>query len=136
MNRFLQLMQLSEMDLTQQIGTLSGGQRARVALAQALLSGAGTVLLDEPTNHLDLTSIQVMERALANFPGAIVVVSHDRFFIDKVATRLLLFEGPGQVREFNGNWSLYQAALEAGAERLMAPSRAAARGRRRCHARR
>jgi ATP-binding cassette subfamily F protein 3 len=111
-NHFLELLQFSEMDLRQPIGTLSGGQRARVALAQALLSGAGTVLLDEPTNHLDLQSIQVMERALVNFPGAIVVISHDRFFIDKVATRMFLFEDPGHVREFNGNWSLYQATLE------------------------
>jgi ATPase subunit of ABC transporter with duplicated ATPase domains len=111
-NHFLELLQFSEMDLRQPIGTLSGGQRARVALAQALLSGAGTVLLDEPTNHLDLQSIPVMERALVSFPGAIVVISHDRFFIDKVATRMFLFEDPGHVREFNGNWSLYQATLE------------------------
>jgi ATP-binding cassette, subfamily F, member 3 len=111
-NRFLAMMQFSEMDLTQRIGTLSGGQRARVALAKTLLSGAALVILDEPTNHLDLTSTQVMERALAHFPGAVVVVSHDRFFIDKVATRLLLFEDagvPGHVREVNGNWTIYQA---------------------------
>ncbi len=111
-NHFLELLRFSEMDLRQAIGTLSGGQRARVALAQALLSGAGTVLMDEPTNHMDLQSIQVMERALVNFPGAVVVVSHDRFFIDKVATRMLLFDAPGRVREFHGNWSLYQATLE------------------------
>jgi ATPase subunit of ABC transporter with duplicated ATPase domains len=111
-NRFLSMMQFSEMDLTQRIGTLSGGERARVALAKTLLSGAALVILDEPTNHLDLTSTQVMERALAHFPGAVVVVSHDRFFIDKVATRLLLFEEarvPGHVREVNGNWTIYQA---------------------------
>ena len=111
-NHFLELLQFSEMDLRQAIGTLSGGQRARVAMAQALLSGAGTVLMDEPTNHLDMPSTQVMERALVHFPGAVVVVSHDRFFIDKVATRMLLFDAPGRVREFNGNWSLYQATLE------------------------
>ncbi len=68
-NRFLSLMQFSEMDLNQRIGTLSGGQQARVALAKSLLSGASVVVLDEPTNHLDLTSTQVMERALAHFPG-------------------------------------------------------------------
>ena len=107
-NRFLGLMQFSEMDLTQRIGTLSGGQRARVALAKALLCGASTILLDEPTNHLDLTSTQVMERALAFFPGAVVVASHDRFFIDKVATRLLIFEQDGQVRPLWGNWSTWQ----------------------------
>ena len=109
-NRFLSLLQFSEMDLTQRIGTLSGGQRARVALVQCLLSGAGAILLDEPTNHLDLPSTQVMERALVHFPGAVVVVSHDRFFIDKVATRLLVFESPGQVKEIPGNWTIWQAS--------------------------
>jgi ATPase subunit of ABC transporter with duplicated ATPase domains len=109
-NRFLSLMQFSEMDLQQRIGTLSGGQRARVALAQCLLSGAGAILLDEPTNHLDLTSTQVMERALVHFPGAIVVVSHDRFFIDKIATRLLVFEDAGHVSEIAGNWTIWQAS--------------------------
>jgi sulfate-transporting ATPase len=108
-NRFLSLMQFSEMDLTQRIGTLSGGQRARVALAKSLLSGASVIILDEPTNHLDMTSTQVMERALAHFPGAVIVVSHDRFFIDKVATRLLVFEGDGVVREINGNWTMWQS---------------------------
>jgi ATP-binding cassette subfamily F protein 3 len=110
-NRFLGLMQFSEMDLTQRIGTLSGGQRARVALARALLSGAGVILLDEPTNHLDLLSNQVMERALVHFPGAVIAASHDRFFIDKVATRLLVFPGDnsGKVKEVYGNWATWQA---------------------------
>ncbi len=109
-NKFLSLLQFSEMDLNQRIGTLSGGQRARVALAKCLLSGAQTLILDEPTNHLDLTSTQVMERALVNFPGAVVVVSHDRFFLDKVATRLLVFEPGGRTEEFNGNWTMWQAS--------------------------
>ncbi|GGF27018.1 ABC-F family ATP-binding cassette domain-containing protein [Subtercola lobariae] len=89
--RFLAMFQFSEADLKQRIGNLSGGQRARVAMAQCLLSGASVLLLDEPTNHLDLPSIQVMERALAHFPGAVVVVSHDRFFTDKIANRYLVF---------------------------------------------
>ena len=109
-NKFLGLLQFSEMDLNQRIGTLSGGQRARVALAKCLLSGAQTLILDEPTNHLDLTSTQVMERALVNFPGAVVVVSHDRFFLDKVATRLLVFGQDGRTHEFNGNWTMWQTA--------------------------
>ena len=71
--------------------TLSGGQKARVALAKCLLSGASVIFLDEPTNHLDLTSIQVMESALEYFPGAVIFVSHDQFFIDKVKTRSLEF---------------------------------------------
>ncbi|MEM7126325.1 MAG: ABC-F family ATP-binding cassette domain-containing protein [Chloroflexota bacterium] len=110
--RFLGLFRLSEMDIKQRIGTLSGGQRARVALAQCLLSGVPVILLDEPTNHQDLTSIQVMERALLHYPGAIVVVSHDRFFIDKVANRLLIFDGNGNTELFEGNWSLWQAGMD------------------------
>ncbi len=113
-NRFLSLLQFSEMDLNQRIGTLSGGQQARVALAQCLLSGAAVIVLDEPTNHLDLTSTQVMERALVHFPGAIAVVSHDRFFIDKVATRLLIFEGMGRLNEISGNWTTWQASSGQG----------------------
>ncbi|MFT4622403.1 MAG: ATPase subunit of ABC transporter with duplicated ATPase domains [Myxococcota bacterium] len=100
--RFLTMFQFSEADMKARIGTLSGGQKARVAMAQCLLSGASVLVLDEPTNHLDMTSAQVMERALAHFPGAVVVVSHDRFFIAKVATRLIEFgaEGaaPGELR--------------------------------------
>jgi ATP-binding cassette subfamily F protein 3 len=111
-NRFLSLMQFSDMDIEQKIGTLSGGQRARVALAKCLLSGASVIVLDEPTNHLDLTSTQVMERALVHFPGAVIVASHDRFFIDKIATRVLIFEDSDKLREFNGNWTLYQASIE------------------------
>jgi ATP-binding cassette subfamily F protein 3 len=120
-NRFLRLLQFSEMDLNQKIGTLSGGQRARVALALSLLSGAQVVILDEPTNHLDMTSTQVMERALAYFPGAIVVVSHDRFFIDKVANRLLVFEGGGQVSICNGNWTIWEASKEDEADETVPP---------------
>ncbi|MET0716717.1 MAG: ABC-F family ATP-binding cassette domain-containing protein [Mycetocola sp.] len=99
--RFLSMFQFSEADLKQRIGNLSGGQRARVAMAQCLLSGASVLVLDEPTNHLDMPSTQVMERALVHFPGAVVVVSHDRFFSDKVANRKLVFgvEGspPGEI---------------------------------------
>jgi len=73
--------------------------------------GRAVVLLDEPTNHLDLTSTQVMERALVHFPGAVVVVSHDRFFIDKVAMRLLVLEGGGSLRQVAGNWTMWQASV-------------------------
>jgi ATPase subunit of ABC transporter with duplicated ATPase domains len=89
--RFLAMFQFSEAELKQRIGNLSGGQRARVAMAQCLLSGASVLVLDEPTNHLDLPSTQVMERALVHFPGAVIVVSHDRFFTDKIANRYLEF---------------------------------------------
>jgi ATPase subunit of ABC transporter with duplicated ATPase domains len=116
-HHFLELLRFSEMDLYQRIGTLSGGQRARVALAQCLLSGAGAILLDEPTNHLDLTTTQVMESALVHFPGAVIVATHDRFFVDKVANRLLVFgadgAAPGELRDVSGNWSIYAASLQA-----------------------
>jgi ATP-binding cassette, subfamily F, member 3 len=88
-HRFLELLRFSEADLQQRLGQLSGGQRARVALAQCLLSGAPVVILDEPTNHLDVPSIQVMEQAILHFPGAVILASHDRFFIERVATREL-----------------------------------------------
>jgi ATPase subunit of ABC transporter with duplicated ATPase domains len=116
-NRFLSLLQFSEMDLQQRIGTLSGGQKARVALAQCLLSGAQVLVLDEPTNHLDLASTQVMEQALIHFPGAVVVVSHDRFFLDKVTTQLLVFDRNGPPRLFNGNWTMWQAQMSSQPER-------------------
>ena len=107
---FLSMFQFSELDMRQRLGQLSGGQKARVALALCLLSGAGLLILDEPTNHLDLTSTQVMERALVHFPGAVITVSHDRFFIDKVATRLMLFEGTETPRLVEGNWTTLQAS--------------------------
>lgn len=109
--KFLGLLRFTELEMRQRIGTLSGGQRARVALALCLLSGAPVILLDEPTNHLDLTSTQVMERALYHYPGAVVLVSHDRFFIDKVATRLLIFNQTATPAIFEGNWTLWQASL-------------------------
>jgi len=99
--RFLAMFQFSEADLKKRIRELSGGQRARVAMAQCLLSGASVLLLDEPTNHLDLASTQVMERALVHFPGAVIVVSHDRFFSEKIANRVLVFgalgAAPGEI---------------------------------------
>ncbi len=100
----------SEAELRQKIGTLSGGQRARVALAVAAFSGAQVIVLDEPTNHLDVASIRVMELALTHFPGAVMVVSHDRFFLDKVATRLLVFEPGGRLELVDGTYSQWEAS--------------------------
>jgi energy-dependent translational throttle protein EttA len=96
-NRFLGLFRFTEMDLQAKLGTLSGGQLARVALAQCLLSSAAVILLDEPTNHLDITSIQVMERALVHFPGAVILVSHDQYFIEGTALHTLAFDRHGRV---------------------------------------
>jgi len=107
-NRFLELMQFSEADLFKKIGILSGGQKARVALARCLLSGAPAIIMDEPTNHLDITTCQVIEKALSNFPGAVICASHDRFFIDKIATKLLVFGPDSAVKEFSGNWSQWK----------------------------
>lgn len=89
------------------ISQLSGGWRNRAALARTLLTKPDVLLMDEPTNYLDLTSTQVMERALIHFPGAIIVVSHDRFFIDKVATRLLVFSEKGKLTQANGGWTTW-----------------------------
>jgi ATP-binding cassette subfamily F protein 3 len=110
---FIEMFSFSELDMKQRIGKLSGGQKARVALVLCLLSGAGLLILDEPTNHLDLISTQVMERALAHFPGAVMVVSHDRFFIDKVATRVLIFDGTPTPRQMEGNWTTMQGSASS-----------------------
>lgn len=111
-NRFLALLRFTDLDIYRQIKNLSGGERARVALAVCLLSGASVVILDEPTNHLDVTTTQVMEAALAHFPGALIVASHDRFFIDKLANRLLVFEEGGRLRIVAGNWTTWQASAD------------------------
>ena len=86
-------------------------------LAEGERVGSSVIVLDEPTNHLDLTSTQVMERALLYFLGGVVVVRHDRFFVDKVATRLLVFEGDGQVADVQGNWTIWQMSREQPADR-------------------
>ncbi|MBW2734381.1 MAG: ABC-F family ATP-binding cassette domain-containing protein [Deltaproteobacteria bacterium] len=107
--RFLRMMGFSELDLQLRVSALSGGQRARLALAWCLTSGPAVVILDEPTNHLDIRSAQIMERALAKFPGAVLAVSHDRFFVDKVARRLLVFEEGGKVALHGGGWTAFDA---------------------------
>jgi ATP-binding cassette subfamily F protein uup len=90
----------------QLVGTLSGGERARVALAKTLRSGANLVILDEPTNDLDVTTLAALEEALIDYPGAVLVVTHDRWFLDRVATALLVFEGDKFVRH-EGGWADY-----------------------------
>jgi len=87
------------------IGRLSGGERNRVLLARLLRRGGNLLVLDEPTNDLDLVTLTVLEDALQEFPGACLVVSHDRWFLDKVATALLVFEGEGRVVRYEGGWS-------------------------------
>jgi len=96
-------------DQSQPVGTLSGGQRNRVHLARMLTQPLNVLLLDEPTNDLDVKTIRALEEALENFPGCAVVISHDRWFLDRVATHILAFEGDSQVRFFEGNYQMYQA---------------------------
>jgi sulfate-transporting ATPase len=95
-------------DQQKKVGILSGGERNRVHLARLLKSGANLILLDEPTNDLDVNSIRALEEGLENFAGCAVVVSHDRWFLDRVATHILAFEGDSYVHWFNGNFSAYQ----------------------------
>jgi ATP-binding cassette ChvD family protein len=95
-------------DQSKKVGILSGGERNRVHLARLLKSGANLILLDEPTNDLDVNSIRALEEGLENFAGCAVVVSHDRWFLDRVATHILAFEGDSYVHWFNGNFSAYQ----------------------------
>jgi ATP-binding cassette ChvD family protein len=94
-------------DQQKKVGVLSGGERNRVHLARLLKSGANLILLDEPTNDLDVNSIRALEEALENFAGCAVVVSHDRWFLDRVATHILAFEGDSAVQWWTGNYSSY-----------------------------
>jgi len=96
-------------DQQKQVGSLSGGERNRVHLARVLTRGANVLLLDEPTNDLDVNTLRSLEEALENFAGCVVVVSHDRWFLDRVATHILAFEGDSQIRWHEGNWSDYEA---------------------------
>jgi sulfate-transporting ATPase len=91
------------------VGTLSGGERNRVHLAKLLQSGGNVLLLDEPTNDLDVDTLRALEAGLESFPGCVVVISHDRWFLDRIATHILAFEGESQVRWFEGNVSDYEA---------------------------
>ena len=94
---------------SKRVQKLSGGERGRVHLARVLKSGANVILLDEPTNDLDVGTLGQLEEALLDFGGVAIVVSHDRFFLDRVATHILAFEGDSQVRWFEGNYQEYDA---------------------------
>ena len=100
------------------VGDLSGGERNRVHLAKLLRTGGNVLLLDEPTNDLDVDTLRALEGALERYPGCAVVISHDRCFLDRIATHILAFEGESQVRFFEGNFSEYEAfrKRELGAE--------------------
>ncbi|MEY3357757.1 MAG: energy-dependent translational throttle protein EttA [Actinomycetota bacterium] len=96
-------------DQQKKVGELSGGERNRVHLAKLLKSGGNVLLLDEPTNDLDVDTLRALESALEAFPGCAVVISHDRWFLDRIATHVLAFEGNSQVRWFEGNFQDYEA---------------------------
>ncbi|MBF0270008.1 MAG: energy-dependent translational throttle protein EttA [Alphaproteobacteria bacterium] len=96
-------------DQQKKVGLLSGGERNRVHLAKMLKTGANVILLDEPTNDLDVDTLRGLEEALADFPGCAVVISHDRWFLDRLATHILAFEGDSQVVWFEGNYQDYEA---------------------------
>ena len=104
---YLELFLFDGAALRRKVSALSGGERARVALAMALKSGANVLLLDEPTNDLDIATLGALEELLEGWPGCVLVVSHDRFFLDRVATSILAFEGQGRVRLYGGNWASY-----------------------------
>jgi ATP-binding cassette ChvD family protein len=95
------------------VGDLSGGERNRLHLAKLLKSGGNVLLLDEPTNDLDVNTLRALEDALLEFAGCVVVISHDRWFLDRIATHMLAFEGDGQVRWFEGNYQDYEADRRA-----------------------
>jgi ATPase subunit of ABC transporter with duplicated ATPase domains len=96
-------------DQQKRVKDLSGGERNRVHLARMLKSGANVLLLDEPTNDLDVDTLRALEEALLAFAGCVVVISHDRWFLDRIATHMLAFEGDSQVVWFEGNYQAYEA---------------------------
>ncbi len=124
---YLEEFLFSPAEQKKRIATLSGGERARLLLAKLILEGANLLVLDEPTNDLDIPTLQVLEAALADFPGCLLLVTHDRWFLDRVATAILHFEGEGEVVAYPGNYQdlLNFQALQA-AEKEEAPPRAAA----------
>jgi ATPase subunit of ABC transporter with duplicated ATPase domains len=96
-------------DQQKKVGLLSGGERNRVQLAKVLKGGGNVLLLDEPTNDLDVDTLRALEEALLGFPGCVVVISHDRWFLDRIATHVLAFEGDSAVCWWEGNFSDYEA---------------------------
>jgi energy-dependent translational throttle protein EttA len=96
-------------DQSKKVGNLSGGERGRLHLAKTLISGGNVLLLDEPSNDLDVETLRALEDALLEFAGSVLVISHDRWFLDRIATHILAFEGDSKVSFFNGNYQEYEA---------------------------
>lgn len=110
---YVAMFNFSGTDQQKKVGLLSGGERNRVHLARILKEGANVLLLDEPTNDLDVNTMRALEEALENFGGCAVVISHDRWFLDRIATHILAFEGDSKVVWFEGNYSEYEADMKA-----------------------
>jgi len=106
---YVSLFNFKGADQQKRVGQLSGGQRNRVHMARMLKSGANVLLLDEPTNDLDVDTLRALEEALLDYAGCAVVVSHDRWFLDRIATHILAFEGNSHVEWFEGNYEAYEA---------------------------
>ncbi|HOU93131.1 MAG TPA: ATP-binding cassette domain-containing protein, partial [Polyangiaceae bacterium] len=113
----------------QPVGSLSGGERARVALAKMLLEPANVVVMDEPTNDLDVQTLAAVEELLIEMGATALVVTHDRYFLDKVATAILAFEGDGRVVRYPGNYASYVTLRDAARARLRATAAAEPRPR-------
>ena len=96
-------------DQNKTVGQLSGGERGRLHLAKTLIKGGNVLLLDEPSNDLDVETLRALEDALLEFAGSVMVISHDRWFLDRIATHILAFEGDSQVVFFDGNYQEYEA---------------------------
>jgi ATP-binding cassette ChvD family protein len=110
-------------DQQKKVATLSGGERNRVHLAKTLKEGANVLLLDEPTNDLDVNTLRALEQALENFAGCAIVVSHDRWFLDRICTHILAFEGDSQAHLFLGNWSDYETHMQETCGKDLQPHR-------------
>jgi ATP-binding cassette subfamily F protein 3 len=95
-------------DVAKFVSTLSGGEKGRLALAKLIYSQKNVLILDEPTNHLDIPAREALESALDEYPGTIITVSHDRFFLDRIATQILSFESDGRVLDYNGNYTEFR----------------------------
>ncbi|MEO8877104.1 MAG: ATP-binding cassette domain-containing protein, partial [Polyangiaceae bacterium] len=122
---YLELFMFDGPALRRKVSALSGGERARIALALALKGGANVLLLDEPTNDLDIATLGALEEMLETWPGCVLVVSHDRFFLDRVATQILAFEGDGKITLFGGNWESYRERKAQEVEDLKAANNSA-----------
>jgi len=129
MRAYLELFMFEGAALRRKVSALSGGERARVTLALALKTGANVLLLDEPTNDLDLATLGSLADLIESWPGCVLVVSHDRSFLDRVVTSVLAFEGQGALQLYAGNWSSYREQKDEAARSARRASKSDGRGR-------